>query len=285
MQHNLHLFVIAILVAVLHNAAARSASRTFNSAFGKVELMENLKNVSERSRSSPDTGTTPLAADTVHFNCFNSMTPASLSYLPQPNPSASPITARKATGMNAILTFETLTDPNLGSKNYVGKFYTPPGWVAVETDNGMPNRGHLHGGALGGSGRDVRNIVTLYSNCNDPGMKIYENKVARTFEQYAIGDCQVLYEVSAQYRNPWKEYPTNIVMKAAIFNPFDGQVTRWFHVDVPNTDDAPYTKVVHYDDTVYVKCTPTPTPTGPAVATSLTCVGAALILFNLKNTC
>lgn len=249
-----------------------------------MEEMTKVNNVTDRLNIPTSAHLVFLPADTVHFNNFNSLTPARLTYFPPPNPLSTAI-ARKATGIDAVLTFQTLSDSTLGSAAYSPA--TPPGWAAVQADGGNPNRGHLQGDQLGGSGRDVRNIVTMYRDCNHPGMTYYENKVKRTFQQYAIGDCQVYYQVLAQYRDPTKDFPTNILMRADIFNPFDSKVNPWFLVDIPNDKNAQNNKLVHYDDqNIMVKCTPTPTPNPQAgVPTSLTCAGAALILFGMRNNC
>jgi hypothetical protein len=56
------------------------------------------------------------------------------------------------------------------------------------------NRGHLLARQLGGSGTDLRNLVTIYRAVNDPDMKSYETRVAALL---AVGP--VYYEAHANY--------------------------------------------------------------------------------------
>ncbi|WP_442818795.1 golvesin C-terminal-like domain-containing protein [Streptomyces sp. NBC_01320] len=66
-----------------------------------------------------------------------------------------------------------------------------PGFV----DGKGMNRGHLLGNQLGGSGTDLRNLVTLYAKPNQVEMNAEENKVA---EMVKKGQT-VYYEVTAEY--------------------------------------------------------------------------------------
>lgn len=74
----------------------------------------------------------------------------------------------RVTTMNAIVTpdmYDTGTEAN-------GNIL-PTGWNKQNQDSGNPkqlNRGHLLGNVLGGSGDDLRNLITLYRNANYPEM-------------------------------------------------------------------------------------------------------------------
>lgn len=80
----------------------------------------------------------------------------------------------QAGGMNA-----TLASPMLGTGTRANRRLTPPGWSGHGT-NYNEGRGHLLAAGLGGSGRDMRNIVTLTQNpTNTPWMQDFERAVAR----------------------------------------------------------------------------------------------------------
>lgn len=80
----------------------------------------------------------------------------------------------QATGVNATLTASML---NTGTR--ANRRLTPPGW----SGNGRTYneaRGHLNARQLGGSGDDMRNLVTLtQSPANSPWMQNFERSVAR----------------------------------------------------------------------------------------------------------
>lgn len=80
----------------------------------------------------------------------------------------------QATGMNA-----TLTPPMLGAGTRASRSLIPPGWSGHGKDYNEA-RGHLLAAGLGGSGRDMRNIVTLTQDpVNTPRMRGFEQAVAR----------------------------------------------------------------------------------------------------------
>lgn len=73
----------------------------------------------------------------------------------------------------------TLTAPMLGSGTGANRRRIPPGW---QGDGRVHNeaRAHLLGNQLGGSGSDMRNLVTMTHNgANTPQMRDFENGVAR----------------------------------------------------------------------------------------------------------
>lgn len=96
---------------------------------------------------------------------------------PQVRPSAryGEVNAKGQAGaMNA-----TLASPMLGTGTRADRRLTPPGWSG-HGRNHNEGRGHLLAANFGGSGRDMRNIVTLTQNpTNTPWMRDFEQGVAR----------------------------------------------------------------------------------------------------------
>lgn len=91
----------------------------------------------------------------------------------------------------------TLTAPMIGAGTRANWRLTPPGWQG----NGPKYneaRGHLLANQLGGSGGDMRNLVTLTHNgANKPQMKSFEDKVARR----VAGGEVVEYSATPMYDN------------------------------------------------------------------------------------
>lgn len=80
----------------------------------------------------------------------------------------------QAVGVNA-----TLTSPMLGTGTRVNPRRTPPGWQGAG-DVHNEARAHLLAKRLGGSGGDLRNLVTLtHQGANTPQMSSFEGNVAR----------------------------------------------------------------------------------------------------------
>ncbi|HEX5377492.1 MAG TPA: DNA/RNA non-specific endonuclease, partial [Phenylobacterium sp.] len=80
----------------------------------------------------------------------------------------------QATGVNA-----TVTRPMLGSGTSANRRLTPPGWQGHGTRYNE-SRGHVQAKRLGGTGRDMRGLVTLTQNpTNSPQMSDFESMVAR----------------------------------------------------------------------------------------------------------
>jgi hypothetical protein len=72
----------------------------------------------------------------------------------------------------------TLTTPMLGTGTRANGRRKPPGWSG-NGDKFNEARGHLLGRQLGGSGNDMRNLVTLtHIGANTPQMSDFEHKVA-----------------------------------------------------------------------------------------------------------
>lgn len=73
----------------------------------------------------------------------------------------------------------TLTTPALGFGTKANRRLIPPGWQGNGNDHNEA-RGHLLGNQLGGSGDDLRNIVTLtHRGANTPQMLNFENDARR----------------------------------------------------------------------------------------------------------
>jgi hypothetical protein len=73
----------------------------------------------------------------------------------------------------------TITEPMLGTGTEASQRLRPPGWQGNGRDFNEA-RGHLLANSLGGSGEDMRNLVTLTQNpANSPYMRDFEGRVAQ----------------------------------------------------------------------------------------------------------
>lgn len=114
------------------------------------------------------------------------MAPARNSPAPQRAQAAPPSTQRpsiRLRGLNekgqAQGVTSTITTPMLGTGSKAHWRRRPPGW---QGNGSVYNeaRAHLQGADLGGSGRDLRNLVTLTRNpANSPYMREFERTVAQ----------------------------------------------------------------------------------------------------------
>lgn len=83
-------------------------------------------------------------------------------------------TSGQATGVNA-----TVTAPMLGTGTRANPKLSPPGWRGNGSFNNEA-RGHLYANNLGGSGDNIRNLVTQTQQpMNSPWMRDFELSVAR----------------------------------------------------------------------------------------------------------
>lgn len=84
----------------------------------------------------------------------------------------------QAQGVNA-----TITEPMLGSGTKAYWRRRPPGWKG-NGNTYKESRGHLLARELGGSGKDMRNLVTITQNkANLPYMSSFEGEVARRIRE------------------------------------------------------------------------------------------------------
>ncbi|BBA36824.1 Rhs-family protein [Methylocaldum marinum] len=121
-------------------------------------------------------------------------------------------TLNRPTGVSA-----TITPDMIGTGTKANPTILPPGYV---TDSGMA-RGHLLGAQLGGSGDDVRNLVTIQQTpANSPVMRGFENQVRAAVE----GGQNVNLQVTPVYQgnNP---IPCGITMCASGSGGFNLDVT------------------------------------------------------------
>jgi RHS repeat-associated protein len=92
--------------------------------------------------------------------------------------------------------------------------HIPKGYYSKSTAlrKGLPlvNRGHLLARQLGGSGTDLRNLVTLYRNANAPVMSTQEQKIA---DAIAAGNT-VYYSSIPIYSSPDNPIPSGVTMSA-----------------------------------------------------------------------
>ncbi len=81
----------------------------------------------------------------------------------------------RPTGINA-----TITSDMIGIGSSASSSIKPPGFLGGGEGHA---RGHLFGSQLGGSGKDPRNLVTLYQNpVNTPVMSSFERQVRKAVE-------------------------------------------------------------------------------------------------------
>lgn len=131
-----------------------------------------------------------------------------------------PLSQGRATKANAVIVKSmigtgTVADPSL----------RPAGFISGQAPYGHA-RGHLIGRQLGGSGRTMQNLVTLYQNpVNTPYMTKYENIVRRAAEE----GNQVRYRTVPNYKKG-QEMPVSVTMEARTIN--DNSVN--FKVVIPN---------------------------------------------------
>lgn len=90
----------------------------------------------------------------------------------------------------------TITQPMLGTGSRASRHLKPPGWSG-NGDAYNEARGHLQGAQLGGTGGDLRNIVTLTQKpTNSPDMRAFEDHVARKVRNGEVVDyfVQPMYQ-------------------------------------------------------------------------------------------
>lgn len=131
-----------------------------------------------------------------------------------------PLSQGRATKANAVIVKSmigtgTVADPSL----------RPAGFISGQAPYGHA-RGHLIGRQLGGSGKTMQNLVTLYQNpVNTPYMTKYENIVRRAAEE----GNQVRYRAVPNYKSG-QEMPVSVTMEARTIN--NNSVN--FKVVIPN---------------------------------------------------
>jgi hypothetical protein len=94
----------------------------------------------------------------------------------------------------------TITSEMLGTGSQAAQWIRPPGFGGQAAGHA---RGHLLGNQLGGSGRDPRNLVTLFQNpVNTPVMRDFENQVAAAVRSGQIVDYWVIPVYHGNYPIP-----------------------------------------------------------------------------------
>ncbi len=106
----------------------------------------------------------------------------------------------RATGAAA-----TITKSMLNTGTTAARRIKPPGF----TDGLKQDRGHLIGKLLGGTGRDARNLTTMFKNANTPVMRDFEAKIAEAVR----GGQVVRYQVTPIYKGS-DQIARGITMKA-----------------------------------------------------------------------
>lgn len=89
---------------------------------------------------------------------------------------------------NRVTTMDAMVTPNMyDTGTDADSRILPTGWKKSEQNAGNPeqlNRGHLLADVLGGSGEDLRNLVTLYRNANYPTMYFAAEDIVKTAIQH-----------------------------------------------------------------------------------------------------
>ncbi|WP_454854034.1 golvesin C-terminal-like domain-containing protein [Promicromonospora soli] len=104
----------------------------------------------------------------------------------------------RATGIQACLSkggfnvSDSAIQGGTVNKPWISDF--EPGVAGWDLGGGF-ERSHLLGNQLGGSGTDLRNLVSLYPNANDPGMREVEDYLAARIK----GNDTIFYAVQAHY--------------------------------------------------------------------------------------
>jgi hypothetical protein len=119
----------------------------------------------------------------------------------------------RATGASA-----TITEEMLGTGSDAAQSIRPPGFLGQAAGQA---RGHLIAKLLGGTGRDARNLVTLYQNpVNSPIMRDFEREV---YDAVRAGQT-VRYTVQPIYRGT-EAIPRALTLRATGSGGFNLRVT------------------------------------------------------------
>jgi RHS repeat-associated protein len=112
----------------------------------------------------------------------------------------------------------TITEDMIGTGSSASKGIQPPGFGGGAVGHA---RGHLLGNQLGGSGKEVRNLITIYQNpANTPVMSGFESQVRAAVE----GGEVVQYRITPIY-NGSAPMPVGITLEASGSNGFRLQVS------------------------------------------------------------
>ena len=113
--------------------------------------------------------------------------------------------------------YSVITKDMINSGTDASRYIYPPGFNGGGPGSSGHARGHLLAKQLGGSGRDPRNLVTLFQNGpNSPEMRNYETSVRRAVESGEI----VFYKVTPIY-NSNNLIPTGITIEATSTKSFN----------------------------------------------------------------
>lgn len=114
----------------------------------------------------------------------------------------------------------TITKNMIGTGSKASQSIKPPGFMGGGPGSAGHARGHLLGNQLGGSGKDDRNLVTLYQNpINSPLMRDFETSVRVAVEKGEV----VRYQVIPIYKGN-KLMPEGVTLR--------GRGTEGFSLDV-----------------------------------------------------
>ncbi|BAU27216.1 uncharacterized protein DUF4280 [Aneurinibacillus soli] len=115
----------------------------------------------------------------------------------------------------------TITKDMIGTGSKASQSIKPPGFLGGGPGSPGHARGHLLGNQLGGTGKDTRNLVTLYQNpVNSPVMRDFESSVRAAVEKGGV----VRYQSIPVYEGN-NLVPTGVTLKARGTDGFSLDVT------------------------------------------------------------
>ncbi|MGM2820302.1 DNA/RNA non-specific endonuclease [Bacillus cereus group sp. Bce001] len=115
----------------------------------------------------------------------------------------------------------TITQDMIGTGSKASQSIKPPGFLGGGPGSPGHARGHLLGNQLGGSGKDARNLVTLYQTpVNSPVMRDFESSVRAAVEKGEV----VRYQSIPIYEGN-NLMPKGVTLKARGTNDFSLDVT------------------------------------------------------------
>ena len=187
-----------------------------------------------------------VASDQANIDRFEAQG-GKIEYLAPRNPGAR-LEDLQATGLTATINSEVIKNAkDIGSCAYGNK--KPPGFDDLKRIGACAHRGHLLAHMLGGSGKDVRNIVAVTDLVNNPHMKKWETKIRDAWDKNVLSDnCMVQYRATASYTNKHKR-PQNVRLTATLLSKTDDFEKVWFDVSILN-NPVPTGSIVYEGDVV-----------------------------------
>lgn len=199
--------------------------------------------------------TNALPQDTANVDCINDFG-GNIAYGPCVAECNAPDNCQ-STSMTATLTKTLVANAvNCGKEAYGNPAKSPgQGEIQEQFGNEAATRGHLLARSLGGSGYDMRNIVTLWQRANSPTHAFWEGKIRNTMRHPDFPNNGIIeYKVRALYdpcliepappRGLWLE--TRYSENAGAIE--DTHFTNWFKVWIVNKFESRSYILFDYSD-------------------------------------